>query len=191
MVAEFWGVAVVSVRRSIPNNTGDEIVLYAKFIVDHFDSLPSRMIFAHAHETSWHQRVTRRSLLNSNIHAHDTWTMTVVVCDTMSLSLLYVQNMSEILRRLDVTAYDFVGFSERFFREGQMCRYGEWIQSVFKRQPRLKAELGQLPGNVSDRHAPVCRVYLDGGQFLTSMLAGTRRCSSVTRRCSPVTRRCE
>ena len=57
MVAEFWGVAVVSVRRSIPNNTGDEIVLYAKFIVDHFDSLPSRMIFGHAHEKSWHQRV--------------------------------------------------------------------------------------------------------------------------------------
>ena len=42
---------------SIPNNTGDEIVLYAKFIVDHFDSLPSRMIFGHAHEKSWHQRV--------------------------------------------------------------------------------------------------------------------------------------
>ena len=42
---------------SIPVNTGDEIVLYAKFIVDNYDHLPSRMIFGHGHERAWHQRV--------------------------------------------------------------------------------------------------------------------------------------
>ena len=42
---------------TIPQNRGDEIVLYAKFIVDNYDALPRRIIFAHAHERSWHQRV--------------------------------------------------------------------------------------------------------------------------------------
>jgi hypothetical protein len=33
---------------------------YAKFIIDHYDNLPGRMIFAHAHDKSWHQRVRVR-----------------------------------------------------------------------------------------------------------------------------------
>ena len=42
---------------NFPHNVGDEIVLYAKFIIEHYDHLPSRIIFGHAHERSWHQRV--------------------------------------------------------------------------------------------------------------------------------------
>ncbi len=47
----------VATAHSIPVNRGDEIVLYAKFLVDNYDRLPARMVFAHAHDQSWHQRV--------------------------------------------------------------------------------------------------------------------------------------
>jgi len=35
-------------------NRGREVPSYAQFIVEHYDNLPKKMVFAHGHETSWH-----------------------------------------------------------------------------------------------------------------------------------------
>jgi hypothetical protein len=42
----------------LPINRGTEGAPYLKFITDHYDHLPPRMIFMHAHETSYHQSVS-------------------------------------------------------------------------------------------------------------------------------------
>eukprot|EP00208_Stichococcus_sp_RCC1054_P007351 CAMPEP_0206146888 /NCGR_PEP_ID=MMETSP1473-20131121/31713_1 /ASSEMBLY_ACC=CAM_ASM_001109 /TAXON_ID=1461547 /ORGANISM="Stichococcus sp, Strain RCC1054" /LENGTH=351 /DNA_ID=CAMNT_0053543609 /DNA_START=378 /DNA_END=1433 /DNA_ORIENTATION=- len=37
-----------------PPGVGDETRAYLKFIVDNYDRLPDRVVFAHAHRTAWH-----------------------------------------------------------------------------------------------------------------------------------------
>ena len=66
-------------------------------------------------------------------------------CPAVWHRLFPLQNMTEILRRIDVTAYDFVGLSERFFRGERFCGYSDWVQAVFRNQPTLSAALGPLP----------------------------------------------
>lgn len=40
-----------------PQGAGDEARAYLKFIVDNYDRLPDRMVFAHLHQFSWHHVV--------------------------------------------------------------------------------------------------------------------------------------
>jgi hypothetical protein len=43
-----------SVEHNVPFNKAQEAECYLKFILDHYEDLPARMIFSHNHERSWH-----------------------------------------------------------------------------------------------------------------------------------------
>ncbi|KAL9054550.1 MAG: hypothetical protein Q9162_004106 [Coniocarpon cinnabarinum] len=40
---------------SVPRNQGREAMAYLTYIIDHYDNLPSYMVFVHGHYRSWHQ----------------------------------------------------------------------------------------------------------------------------------------
>ena len=40
---------------SVPRNQGREAMAYLTYIIDHYDHLPSYMVFTHGHYRSWHQ----------------------------------------------------------------------------------------------------------------------------------------
>lgn len=44
------------IRHSISVNKGREPVVYLRYIVDHYSTLPSLIAFVHGHRTSWHQQ---------------------------------------------------------------------------------------------------------------------------------------
>lgn len=50
-------------NHTLPINKGTEAAVYTKFIVDHYDHLPQRMIFLHAHEKAHHTTVRRNYVL--------------------------------------------------------------------------------------------------------------------------------
>jgi len=45
----------LSVRTIIPNR-GREASSFLRYIIDHYDNLPSHIAFIHGHETAWHQK---------------------------------------------------------------------------------------------------------------------------------------
>ncbi len=89
--------------------------------------------------------------------------------------------MVEVLNRLDVTAYKFVGLSKKWFYPGTICDVGYHaaIQQWFNVYPWLRDELGDVPSSVRATnvslpfYAPNC---------VTSVTAGYR---ALTRVCPP------
>jgi len=51
-------------KYNIPVNKGNEASVYFKYIIDHYDSLPSYVFFIHAHESDWHHKSSMASKIN-------------------------------------------------------------------------------------------------------------------------------
>ena len=50
---------------NLPENRGYDAPSYMQFIVEHYDHLPERMVFAHGHRAGWHYPVRQVALLTS------------------------------------------------------------------------------------------------------------------------------
>lgn len=61
------------------------------------------------------------------------------------------QNMSTLLRRINVTAYDYVGLSHQYFaREGEACKYYPTMLNLgcYESVPGIAKVIGKPPGHV-------------------------------------------
>ncbi|KAF7555935.1 hypothetical protein G7Z17_g1817 [Cylindrodendrum hubeiense] len=45
---------------SLPQNKGNEAMVYLTYLIDHYDNLPEVMVFMHGHRTTWHNNALLR-----------------------------------------------------------------------------------------------------------------------------------
>ncbi len=144
-------------------NRGTEASVYFKFIVEHYDQLPARLIFLHAHETSHHSLVRARRFETDFVvafhpppplHRLAVFSQTALPPAHTALhcdAIAHAQNMSQILNRLDVHSYEYVGLSRQYFGVNEeFCKYIGGIQTrnSWSDPPIMLEALGPPPKGV-------------------------------------------